>query len=76
MTVIVIAHRLSTVQHADVVHVLEGGKIIASGDFKAVQASVPMVAEYVKLMSFDDDPGSGAGRGADLLAGRNDGSQD
>lgn len=76
VTVIVIAHRLSTVQHADVVHVLEGGKIIASGDFKAVQASVPMVAEYVKLMSFDDDPGSGAGRDADLLAGRNDGSQD
>lgn len=56
VTVIVIAHRLSTVQHADVVHVLEGGRVIASGDFKSVQASVPMVAEYVKLMSFDDNP--------------------
>lgn len=56
VTVIVIAHRLSTVQHADVVHVIEAGRVIASGDFKTVQQSVPMVAEYVKLMSFDDDP--------------------
>ncbi|MBB5632669.1 ATP-binding cassette subfamily C protein [Cryobacterium mesophilum] len=56
VTVIVIAHRLSTVQHADVVHVIEAGRVIASGDFKAVQKSVPMVAEYVKLMSFDEEP--------------------
>lgn len=55
VTVIIIAHRLSTVQHADVVHVIEGGHVTASGDFKTVQANVPMVAEYVKLMSFDTD---------------------
>lgn len=55
VTVIVIAHRLSTVQHADNVHVLENGKITASGSFKSVRASVPMVAEYVKLMSFGDE---------------------
>ncbi len=55
VTVIVIAHRLSTVQHSDVVHVLEGGRIVASGDFKKVKATVPMVAEYVKLMSFEAD---------------------
>ena len=53
VTVIVIAHRLSTVQHADVVYVVEDGRITASGDFKTVQATVPMVADYVKLMSFD-----------------------
>lgn len=53
VTVVVIAHRLSTVQHADVVHVIEAGRVTASGDFKTVQATVPMVAEYVKLMSFD-----------------------
>jgi ABC-type multidrug transport system fused ATPase/permease subunit len=53
VTVLVIAHRLSTVQHADVVHVVEAGRITAVGDFKTVQATVPMVAEYVKLMSFD-----------------------
>jgi ATP-binding cassette subfamily C protein len=53
VTVVVIAHRLSTVQHADVVHVVQDGKITASGDFKTLRKSVPMVAEYVKLMSFE-----------------------
>ena len=53
VTVVVIAHRLSTVQHADVVHVIEDGRIVASGDFKTVRRDVPLVAEYVKLMSFD-----------------------
>jgi len=62
VTVIVIAHRLSTVQHADIVHVVENGEVIASGDFRSVQASTPMVAEYVKLMSFDDsDDGDAEG---------------
>jgi ATP-binding cassette subfamily C protein len=54
VTVMVIAHRLSTVQHSDVVYVIEDGRITASGDFKTVRASVPMVAEYVRLMSFED----------------------
>jgi ATP-binding cassette subfamily C protein len=53
VTVIVIAHRLSTVQHADVVNVIEDGRLIATGDFAHVQRAVPLVAEYVKLMSFD-----------------------
>jgi len=54
VTVIVIAHRLSTVQHADDVFVIENGKVTATGDFKTVRATVPMIAEYVKLMSFSD----------------------
>lgn len=54
VTVIVIAHRLSTVQHSDIVFVVDGGKIIASGSFSHLRKTVPMVAEYVKLMSFDD----------------------
>jgi ATP-binding cassette subfamily C protein len=54
VTVIVIAHRLSTVQHADLVHVIQDGRIVASGDFKHLRKTVPMVAEYVKLMSFDE----------------------
>lgn len=53
VTVIVIAHRLSTVQHSDIVHVVENGHITASDSFKVLQATVPMVAEYVRLMSFD-----------------------
>jgi ATP-binding cassette subfamily C protein len=54
VTVIIIAHRLSTVQHSDVVHVMEDGRITASDTFKTLQATVPMVAEYVRLMSFDE----------------------
>jgi ATP-binding cassette subfamily C protein len=53
-TLVVIAHRLSTVQHADVVFVVENGTIAASGDFPTVRRTVPMVADYVKLMSFDE----------------------
>jgi len=54
-TVIVIAHRLSTVQRADVVHVMEAGRVIASDSFSEVRRNVPLIEEYVKLMSFDDD---------------------
>lgn len=62
-TLVVIAHRLSTVQHADVVFVIEEGEIAASGDFPTVRRTVPMVAEYVKLMSFDDAAPGGSGEG-------------
>lgn len=54
VTVIVVAHRLSTVQRADVVHVVEDGRITASGTFAEVRAAAPMVEEYVRLMSFDE----------------------
>ncbi|MBU1586706.1 MAG: ABC transporter ATP-binding protein/permease [Actinobacteria bacterium] len=54
VTVVIIAHRLSTVQHSDAVHVVEGGTITASGKFNALRKTVPMVAEYVKLMSFEE----------------------
>jgi ABC-type multidrug transport system fused ATPase/permease subunit len=56
VTVIVIAHRLSTVQHADDVYVMEGGRVTARGDFQTLTATIPMVAEYVRLMSFDERP--------------------
>ena len=54
-TVVVIAHRLSTIQDADQVHVVDDGRIVASGTFPEVRKKVPMVEEYVQLMSFTDD---------------------
>jgi ABC-type multidrug transport system fused ATPase/permease subunit len=30
---VVVAHRLSTVRHADHIHVLEGGRIVESGSY-------------------------------------------
>lgn len=56
VTVIVIAHRLSTVQHADIVFLVEDGSIAASGSFAHLRKSVPMVAEFVKKMSFESLP--------------------
>ena len=54
VTLVGIAHRLSTIQHADAVYVVDDGKIIASGPFKTLRKTVPLIEEYVKLMSFDD----------------------
>ena len=54
VTVVVIAHRLSTVQHADTVYVMEDGRLTASGDFQTLMRTVPMVAQYVKLMAIDE----------------------
>jgi ATP-binding cassette, subfamily B, bacterial PglK len=53
-TVIVIAHRLSTIQHADRVFVIEDGSITADGTFKEVRKTVPLIEEYVRLMSIED----------------------
>jgi ATP-binding cassette subfamily C protein len=54
-TVVVIAHRLSTIQKADTVYLVDGGRIVASGTFKQLRKTVPMIQEYVSLMSFDED---------------------
>lgn len=51
VTVIVVAHRLSTVQNADVVFVVEDGKITDSGKFSYLKESHPLVQEYVKIMT-------------------------
>lgn len=52
VTLVVIAHRLSTVQHADEVFVIENGVITDRGSFKYLREHHPLVQEYVKLMSF------------------------
>lgn len=53
-TVIVIAHRLSTIQDADTVFVIDDGKILAEGTLTEVRRQVPLIEEYVRLMSFGD----------------------
>jgi ATP-binding cassette, subfamily B, bacterial PglK len=54
VTIIIVAHRLSTVQNADVIHVLDGGRIVASGSFQELRMSNPLVKKYSELMSLDD----------------------
>ena len=50
MTVVLIAHRLSTVREADQVIYLENGKIIFIGTFEEVRASVPNFDKQASLM--------------------------
>lgn len=47
VTIISIAHRLSTVKNADVIYLLEEGKIIASGDFESLKAK----SDYFKNLT-------------------------
>jgi ATP-binding cassette subfamily C protein len=54
ITLIVVAHRLSTVQKSDVIHVLDQGRIIASGTFQELRKGSPLVKKYVQLMSLDE----------------------
>jgi ABC-type multidrug transport system fused ATPase/permease subunit len=49
-TMILIAHRLSTVRNADKVFYMEDGKIIASGTFNDVREKVPDFDKQSKLM--------------------------
>ncbi len=41
VTILLIAHRLSTVKESDVIHYLSGGKLLASGTFEEVRNAVP-----------------------------------
>ena len=50
VTVILIAHRLSTVRNADKVIYLDGGKIISEGTFEEVRKAVPDFDSQAKLM--------------------------
>jgi ABC-type multidrug transport system fused ATPase/permease subunit len=50
VTLILIAHRLSTVQKADRIVYLEAGKIISQGTFDEVRKAVPNFNEQAKLM--------------------------
>lgn len=50
MTLVVIAHRLSTVRNADLVIYMDAGKILASGSFDQVRELVPDFDMQAKLM--------------------------
>jgi ABC-type multidrug transport system fused ATPase/permease subunit len=50
VTVLMIAHRLSTVRHADVVIYMESGEIVATGSFEEVRQKVTDFDRQAKLM--------------------------
>lgn len=49
-TVVIIAHRLSTVRNADMVVYLANGKVVASGTFEEVRKAVPDFDHQAKIM--------------------------
>jgi ABC-type multidrug transport system fused ATPase/permease subunit len=49
-TVIMIAHRLSTVREADIVVYMDNGNVIATGTFDEVRELVPDFDHQAKLM--------------------------
>jgi ABC-type multidrug transport system fused ATPase/permease subunit len=49
-TVIMIAHRLSTVQYADLVVYMAEGKVVASGSFAELKEKVPDFEEQARLL--------------------------
>ena len=49
VTVILVAHRLSTIRHADQIFFMSGGEVAASGTFDELIRSVPEFAEQAAL---------------------------
>ncbi|MEM1318969.1 MAG: ABC transporter ATP-binding protein [Bacteroidota bacterium] len=49
LTIIIIAHRLSTVRHADCIYLLENGQIIAQGTYDSLMHSNDVFKTMVKL---------------------------
>ena len=49
-TVVMIAHRLSTVRFADLVVYIDGGKIVSHGSFEEVRTEVPNFEKQAQLM--------------------------
>lgn len=50
ITIVMIAHRLSTIKEADMIYVLEDGKISAHGNFETLRKSNPLFANQAHLM--------------------------
>ena len=50
VTVIMIAHRLSTVKHCDEIFYMENGEIISAGTFDEVRKQVPNFDKQAKLV--------------------------
>jgi ATP-binding cassette subfamily C protein len=53
VTVILIAHRLNTIQHSDIVFLVESGMVSASGTFQDLMKSNNVVKNLANLMSID-----------------------
>jgi len=54
MTIVLIAHRLSTVMNSDKIVYLKDGQVVAEGTFAQLKKSVPDFSQAVELMGLSD----------------------
>ena len=54
MTIVLIAHRLSTVMNSDKIVYLKDGKVVAEGTFEELKRTVPDFNQAVELMGLSD----------------------
>jgi ATP-binding cassette subfamily B protein len=64
-SVVIIAHRLSAVRHADAIHVMENGRIVESGSHEELLASRGRYATYWALQMRKSDAGGAPPEGLD-----------
>lgn len=64
-SILVIAHRLSTVRQADRIVVLDGGRLVACGDHDSLMAGGGLYARFAKIQFAD---GRDAGSGPETLS--------
>jgi ABC-type multidrug transport system fused ATPase/permease subunit len=50
VTIVMIAHRLSTVKESDVIHYLANGQLVMSGTFEELKRDIPEFGKQAKLM--------------------------
>jgi ATP-binding cassette subfamily C protein len=55
VTVVLIAHRLNTVQHADKVFLIEEGQVTDQGTFQELMKRNPSIDRLVQLMKVEED---------------------
>lgn len=55
-TVIIVAHRLTTVQHADQVVYIEDGQVLGVGTFNELRQSLPQLQRQIELGTLDLNP--------------------
>jgi ABC-type multidrug transport system fused ATPase/permease subunit len=54
VTIVMIAHRLSTVKESDVIHYLSNGNLVMSGSFDELRRNIPEFDTQAKLMDIDN----------------------
>ena len=56
ITIIIVAHRITTIKNVNKIYFLSGNKIIGSGNYNSLQKTVPEFANWVDLLDSQKNP--------------------